>query len=133
LRDREEEFHRRKVQIVVVTFENNFMARKYAEESSLTWPLLVDDNRETYRNYGMLTASFWDIWGPMTWWAYLTELRKGAKLQRPEGDISQRGGDVLIDPAGIVTLHHVGAGPADRPPVSKLLQGIDRKNAGEGR
>jgi hypothetical protein len=28
---------------------------------------------------------------------------------------------VLIDPAGIVQLHHIGQGPADRPPVSLIL------------
>jgi hypothetical protein len=126
LREREEEFRRRKVRVVVVTFESDFLARRYVEETSLTWPLLVDDTRETYRNYGMLAASLWDIWGPETWWAYLKEMVKGAKLRKSEGDISQRGGDVLIDPAGIVSLHHVGAGPADRPPVAGLLRRIDR-------
>ena len=74
----------------------------------------------------MLTASLWDIWGPKTWWVYLREMMKGAKLIKSEGDISQRGGDVLIDPAGIVSLHHIGAGPADRPPVERLLLRIDR-------
>lgn len=74
----------------------------------------------------MLSASFRDIWGPGTWWAYLKEILKGAKLKKSEGDIAQRGGDVLIDPGGIVVLHHVGAGPADRPPVRRLLERIDR-------
>jgi len=74
----------------------------------------------------MLSASFWEIWGPKTWWAYLKEILKGEKLRKSEGDIAQRGGDVLIDPDGIVTLHHIGVGPADRPPVERLLQAIDR-------
>jgi hypothetical protein len=126
LRDQEEEFHRRKVRIVVVTFENDFLARRYVEDTSLPWPLLVDDTRELYRNNGMLTASFWDIWGPRTWWVYFKEILKGAEWRKSEGDISQRGGDVLIDPTGIVSLHHIGVGPADRPPVERLLQRIDR-------
>lgn len=109
---------------MVVTFENDFLARGYVEDTSLTWPLLVDDTRETYRAYGMLSASFWDIWGPKTWWVYLKEILKGAKLRKSEGDISQRGGDVLIDPAGIVALHHVGVGPADRPAVESILKRI---------
>jgi len=111
---------------VIVTFESNFLARRYVEETSLTWPVLVDETREMYRKYGMLTASFWDIWGPKTWWVYLKEISKGAKLRRSEGDISRRGGDVLIDPSGIVSLHHIGAGPADRPPIERLLQRIER-------
>ena len=126
MRDREEEFRGRKVRIVVVTFENDFLARVYVEETSLPWPLLVDDTRETYGAYGMLSASFWEIWGPKTWWAYLKEIMKGEKLRKSGGDIFQRGGDVLIDPEGIVALHHIGVGPADRPPVERLLGVIDR-------
>jgi len=122
LRDREEEFRERKIRIVVVTFENDFLARVYVEDTGLSWPL--DDTRETYKAYGMLSASFWDIWGPKTWWVYLKEILKGQRLKKSEGDISQRGGDVLIDPAGIVALHHVGAGPADRPVVESILKWI---------
>lgn len=119
------EFVTGNVKIAVVTFENDFFARSYVEETSLAWPLLVDDTRETYRKYGMLSASFWDIWGPKTWWAYLKEFVKGEKLRKSEGDIFQRGGDVLIDPEGIVVLHHVGVGPADRPAVKTILDNVD--------
>ncbi len=108
----------------MVTFENDFLARSYVAETSLTWPLLVDDTRETYRSYGMLSASYWDVWGPKTWWVYLKEIMKGERLRKPEGDIYQRGGDVLIDPTGIVSLHHVGAGPADRPAIETILNKI---------
>lgn len=109
---------------MVVTFEHGFLARSYVEDTSLSWPLLVDATRETYRAYGMLSASFRDIWGPRTWWAYLKEILKGQKMKKSGGDISQRGGDVLIDPSGIVALHHVGAGPADRPTVASILEQI---------
>jgi hypothetical protein len=29
---------------------------------------------------------------------------------------------VLIDPAGVVRVHHVGSGPADRPSIESLLR-----------
>lgn len=106
----------------MVTFENDFFARQYVAETGLNWPLLIDSGRDLYRGYGMLAASFWDIWGPATWRAYLRALLHGEKLQRSEGDVYQRGGDVLIDPAGIVRLHHVGSGPADRPAVAEILR-----------
>jgi hypothetical protein len=108
----------------VVTFKADFLARSYVEDTSLTWPLLVDDTRETYRNYGMFSASFWDIWGPKTWSAYLRYIVKGEKLIKSEEDIYQRGGNVLIGPSGIVHLHHIGVGPADRPTVEALLNNI---------
>jgi hypothetical protein len=73
----------------------------------------------------MFSASFWDVWGPKTWWVYLKEILKGQKLRTSAGDIFQRGGDVLIDPAGIVRLHYIGKGPADRPTIEMILYRID--------
>lgn len=124
MREHEEEFSKRNVKIIVVTFENGYFARRYVKETSLSWPLLVDESREMFRNYGMLSASFWDIWGPKTWKVYLREMIKGKRLVKSEGDIYQRGGDVLIDPTGIVRLHHIGEGPADRPTVEMIMHKI---------
>lgn len=124
MRDHEQEFTKRNVKIAVVTFEIDFLARSYVEDTSLPWPLLVDEARETYRSYGMHSASFWDVWGPKTWWVYLKEIVKGGKVRKSEGDIRQRGGDVLIGPDGIVHMHHIGTGPADRPAVEALLKKI---------
>jgi hypothetical protein len=121
LRERETEFEQLGLKTVVVTFAHDFLARSYVEDTGLTWPLLIDSDRQVYRSYDMLTASFWDIWGPKTWLVYGRELLKGRKLEKSEDDIYQRGGDVLIDPGGIIRLHHVGSGPADRPTVDLIL------------
>ena len=133
MRDHEEEFRRRNVRIVVITFEGDFLARAYVEDHSLAWPLLVDGTRETYRAYGMLSASFLDVWSPKTVWAYLKEFLKGERTRKSKGDIYQRGGDVLIDPEGIVSLHYVGAGPADRPTVESILRRIPAATGRGGR
>jgi len=122
LRDHETEFARHGVKVAVVTFENDFFARSYVAETGLDWPLLIDADRTLYQGYDMLSAGFWDVWGPSTWWVYAKELFKGQKLHKSEGDVMQRGGDVLIDPDGIVRLHHVGEGPADRPGVETILK-----------
>jgi alkyl hydroperoxide reductase subunit AhpC len=121
LREREAEFSNWGLTVVVVTFAHDFLARSYVEDTALTWPLLIDGDRQVYRSYGMLNASFWDIWGPKTWLVYGRELLKGRKLEKSEDDIYQRGGDVLIDPDGVVRLHHVGDGPADRPEASQIF------------
>ncbi len=109
------------VKVAVVTFSHDFMARAYVEDTGLAWPLLLDEDRQLYRSYGMLSASFWDLWGPSSWIAYGREIMKGNMPKPPAGDVYQRGGDVLIDPDGIVRLHHVGSGPADRPSVESIL------------
>ncbi len=121
------------MRIAIVTFENDYFARQYVAETSLHWPLLVDENRESYRYYDMLDASFLDLWNPKSGLVYMKELLKGQKLHRPTNDIHQRGGDLLIDPEGMVRLHHVGSGPADRPTVEMLLRRItEEQTKGHG-
>lgn len=74
----------------------------------------------------MLDAGFLDLWGFASWRAYIKEMIRGRLPKIPTGDVHQRGGDVLVDPAGIVQLHHIGKGPADRPPVETILRRIER-------
>ena len=130
LQQNETELRRRDVKVVVVTFEAGFLARAYIEDTGLGWPLLIDTKREIYKAYGMLEAGFWDIWGPGTLWAYLKEFAHGRLPVKSEGDISQRGGDVVVDSGGIVRLHHVGQGPGDRPSARSILAALDREQRG---
>jgi len=106
---------------VVVTFEAAPVVRAYIAEAKVTWPILIDRDRTLYRGYGMHRGRLSDIWGLRTWLAYAKELARGRLPRYAGGDTRQLGGDVLIDPAGLVRFHHVGRGPADRPSVATVL------------
>jgi hypothetical protein len=124
LRRHEDQVERLDLEIVVVTFEARERAEEYVRETGFRWPLLIDRRRVLYSAYGMGRGQWWAIWGPATWWAYIKLIGRGQRLKRPTGDIHQLGGDVLVDPAGRVALHHVGKGPADRPAVEDLFDRI---------
>ena len=109
----------------MVTFEAGPLAKAYVDESPTSWPLLVDQDRSLYHAYGMERGKWWNIWGVASWRVYVALLLRGRRLRAPTNDIHQLGGDVLIDPQGTVRLHHIGAGPADRPTVAALLQAVD--------
>ena len=96
--------------------------RAYRADTNVSWPVLIDLDRTLYRGYGMHRGRLRDIWGVRTWLAYLHELARGRLPKYSGGDTRQLGGDVLIDPAGIVRFHHVGTGPADRPSVAAILE-----------
>ena len=117
----EGELARLGVQPLAVTFEDADAAREYVAETGLRWPLLVDAERRLYRAYEMRKARRRHLWGPATFRAYWREARQGRFPRLPRADTAQQGGDVLIDPAGLVRFHHVCRGPADRPPVACLL------------
>ena len=104
-----------------MTFEDAAAARAYVAETGLRWPLLVDTDRRLYRAYGMRKARLRHLWGPATFRAYWREARRGRFPRLPCADTRQQGGNVLIDPGGLVRFHHVGLGPADRPAVESLL------------
>ena len=114
------------VRVLVISFQSEAAARAYVAETGLPWPLLLDPSRVLYRAYGMERGRLHDIWNWATVLTYARLLARGARLRPPAGDVYQLGGDVVIDPAGGVRLHRVGAGPADRPPVQALLSVIRR-------
>ena len=121
MREIENEIDALGLRVLVVTFEAGTLAQAYVRDTNLEWPLLVDETRALYRGYGMEHGHWWNVYGPPAWWVYAKLLAKGRRLRASDSDFDQLGGDVLIDPDGIVRIHHVGAGPADRPSVASIL------------
>lgn len=103
------------IKVIVITFEPIKLPIFPEREKTTGFHYYVDDERKVYGYYGLNKAGFWDLWGPRTWMTYLRLLLKGRKIIKSESDIYQRGGDVLIDPRGVIRFHRVGSGPADRP------------------
>ena len=108
------------IKVIVITFESATLFYSKEDRTLPGFPYLVDEKRELYQHYGIMQAGFWDLWGPRTWLIYLRLLLKGRKMISSQSDIHQRGGDVLIDPHGLVRFHHIGTGPADRPDIDSL-------------
>lgn len=122
LQQHEDELAALGVEVLIVTFQAGPVVESYARETGLRWPILIDDSLSLYTVYGMGRGNWWQILGPASWGEYIKLLFRGRRLRRPTADPYQLGGDVLIDPQGIVRRHHVGRNPADRPPIPALLQ-----------
>jgi len=86
--------------------------------------MMINESLSLYGAYGMERGSFWEIWGPQNWGAYVKLMARGRMPRLPHRDVNQLGGDVLVDPDGIVRLHHVSRGPADRPSIDSLLVAV---------
>ena len=124
MRRHEQELSEQNVDVCVVTFDAGMMAMAYVRDTQLTWPLLVDHDRSLYEAYGMARGSWWNIYGPPAIGVYLRLLFRGRRFKPAGEDAHQLGGNVLIDPQGIVRIHYVGTGPADRLDISTLLEPI---------
>lgn len=127
LRHHEARFAEWNLKVALITFEGLAAAEAYARESGLPWPVLIDQERRLYRAYGMERGSWRHLLGPATLRKYFRLLYRGEKLRRSGGDVKQLGGDVLIDPEGVVRYHHVGQGPADRPSIERLIDCVRRR------
>ena len=115
LRHRQERLDELKIKVKIVTFDNDEMAKAYVEQTKLQWPLLLDPTRELYSAYGMGKGTLWSLSNPIAILRYVWLILRGQNLGKPGSDVFQMGGDILIDPNGIVRMHHASAGPHDRP------------------
>lgn len=92
--------------------------------------MLLDPERFLYRNYGMTEASWWTLLNPTAIWKYVKLIVRGHFPGRPGSDVQQLGGDVLIDPQGIVRLIHRSLGPHDRPGIDQMFECIRASEIG---
>lgn len=103
------------------------MGKRYAQQRDARWPMLHDQDRELYRAYSFERASLAKLMGPIAVLKYIPQILAGQS--GPVGkDIFQMGGNVLIDPDGIVRIHHISAQPHDRPTAIKILDCIRSQN-----
>jgi len=124
LRLREKRLAELDVQVKVLTFDGVPLAQDYLQRTQLTWPLLLDEERVLYKAYGMPRGTLWNVFGLPAVIKYLRLILRGRMPGKAGSDWRQLGGDVLIDPAGVVQLHFVSAGPHDRPTVNDIIQAI---------
>ena len=117
------EFERLGARIVLITFGHPYWARAWREETGVDFPILLDEERKTYRAYG-LERSASRTYSPRTLWFYVKKVLRGESLRPAKGDPLQLGGDFVITPDGRIALAHPSREPVDRPSVAELLAAI---------
>ena len=112
--------------MLAICFDAPERADRYVREQQLDVPLLVDHERRVYRAYGLEQGAFWRFLLPPVVLGYLRLMSAGRRLQRPEEDPLQLGGDFVVDPAGRLALVHPSKDPTDRPTVAELLAAVEQ-------
>ena len=127
VRDRWDQFQDRNVDALVVSFAPPDALQDYRDHLRLPFPIAADPDRLAYRAYGVGRGPGWRIWSPRVIWQDIRLVARGRKLQKPRKneDLSQLGGDFVIDAEGRLRYAHVCRSPADRPSVDELLRAID--------
>jgi len=66
LHQKRKELEKAGFKVLVISFETIDSSKEYLDDTSLDWPVLVDDQKRLYKYFGMGEAGFWDIWGYRT-------------------------------------------------------------------
>jgi peroxiredoxin len=114
--------------VLVISFASGDALESYRAHLDLPFPIAADPERKAYRSYGMLSGSRWEIWHPRVLWKYVVLILKGMKPELPQrgADLSQLGGDFVIDGKGKLRFAHRSFRPDDRPSVDVLLAALSR-------
>ena len=121
MRDHQDQLEALGLRIYLISFGQEWQAKRWLEETQAPFPLLLDPDRSVYRAYG-LERSAAKSWNPKMLLHYLGLILKGRKLRPIQGDSNQLGGDFIVDREGTIRLACPSEDPADRPSVEMLLQ-----------
>jgi len=113
--------------IVVITFSAPEQALRHRQERLTPLQILVDEERNSYRAYGLGRGRVWNVWGPKVWLAYARLLLSGERFRRPVDDTMQLGGDVVVGSDGTISFLFRSEGPADRPTVDELVAAVHER------
>ena len=116
---RKGELDRVNAQVLVVGFGAAELARQWLEQTCDLFPLLLDPEREVYRNYS-LKASWLRSWNPRTLRYYIRALKSGRTWRGIPGRSTQLGGDFIVSADGIIRLAYRSSEATDRPEIDKL-------------
>ena len=116
---RQQDLDRLRVRVLIISFSAPPFARVWLEETEAPFTLLLDENREVYQRYG-LERSALRSWSPKTIWYYLRNWKARPKSKLPD-DLSQLGGDFIVDAKGVLRFNYPSYEPVDRPSMDQLF------------
>jgi len=112
--------------VLVVTFEPPAIVAQFVEMEAVPFPVLSDVSRQAYTAFGLQRGRASTIWSLATAKSYLRSILHGRLPRLPRGDLTQLGGDVVLDADGRIVFVHRSQNPADRPTVETIVAAIRR-------
>ena len=110
--------------MIAIGFAPAERLRWLVEDVGLPFPMLRDPEYQAYRAFSLQRGSLQAVYGPRTIWAYVKLIARNRRFTRTRTNRLQLGGDFVIDGQGIVRLAYRSRDPADRPPVSLLMDAL---------
>jgi hypothetical protein len=126
LRDRYEDIKARGAEVVAIGQGSPEVAADFKKKRKIPFPLLVDQERLTYKTMGLPKGSALEIFGPQVLAkGTLTFVKGHLQGLAPEGtSLRQLGGALVVNRGGEVLLSHQSSDASDNLPVDQLIAAL---------
>jgi AhpC/TSA antioxidant enzyme len=124
LREHEQKFKDRGARLAVVGLGDAHYARSFREETGITFPLLIDEQREAYRTVGLKKASLLHLFRKDNALARKRAKAGGHRQKRLGKDPLQLGGSFVFGPGNVDRLVHVSETFGDNATPESILEAI---------
>ena len=129
--DRRDEISKTNAEVVLVAYDRpSTLAAKLMAGLDMTFVLLLDPEKESYRHWGLgRTTLSRSVLSPTLTWRYIRILLRGERFLGFAPDMLQLGADFVVDPGGRIEFAHVMRNAGDRAEVRILLDALRRVEA----
>ena len=111
-----------KLSIVLIANYDRETAMNWLIETNVDFPFYLDQTSAVYRALDFPVSSL-KSWHIYTLWWYLKKAFQGHSIPLPRGDedISQLGGNIIVNKEGKILFLHRCERPDDRPTIGQLF------------
>lgn len=124
MRGYEEKFKARGARLAAVGLGDVNYARAFREETGITFPLLIDDQREAYRAVGLKKATLLHLFRKDNAQARKRAKAGGHRQKKLGKDPLQLGGSFVFAPGNVDYLAHVSETFGDNATPESILEAI---------
>jgi hypothetical protein len=124
LREHEKEFAAKGAKIAAIGLGDRNYARMFREDAGITFPLLIDENREAYKAAGLKSASLLHILRSDNAARRKAARAAGFRQFRAGKNPFQLGGSFVFGPGNVDRFAHLSETFGDNASISALLSAI---------
>ena len=124
LRDHEAAFREKHARLAAIGLGDAHYAQIFRKESGITFPLLVDEQREAYRAAGLASANLLHLFRGDNFAARKRANLAGFRQYGLGKNPFQLGGSFVFGPGHVDRFAHLSDTFSDRAPVSALLAAL---------
>lgn len=109
--------------VVVVSQGKPEVLAHFEKRNGFPFPVTGDPERRAYKAFGLERVWWFTFLMPWVLWGYLVRIVTGTVPRMPylSEDVTQLGGDFLLDQAGKVLWSFKSGDPSRRPTVEQML------------